>query len=556
MNILGLHATGHNTGACIISGDTLCSISEERLSRKKNDGSFPDASIKYVLEDAGLSGLNRVDLVVVDYSDKSTHKGIEEIKKMGYGGDIVPIRHHDAHAASAFFVSPFEDAAVLVVDGIGSWGKDVPPGEKPHYLHTLQDAMTEVQSVYRGTGDELILMRRTVTTDTYGMGVGAFYAMATMYLGFGELEAGKVMGLAAYGNGHVPFNEYLFTNFGGELLIETGNKKFDAPENMSYFGRKFFAGIPSRKSSWPLKKGHAAIASFVQRQTEDAMLLLAKNLHNMTRSQNLCLAGGVALNCIANRAILDESGFKNVFIQPASSDTGIPLGCALYGCHVLGKVPRKLFMKNAFLGRGYSKNEISCALKNCRGVRYACPNSVLRRAAEHLAKGKIIGWFEGKSELGPRALGHRSILADPRDPKMKEKLNRNVKHREPFRPYAPAILEENADEYFDLPVKSPYMLLAARVKEEKKSIIPAVTHVDGTARVQTVNKKDNPRFYNLIREFYKLTGVPVLLNTSFNINGMPIAETPGDALDCFLKTGLDFLVLEGFFVSKNADCKT
>lgn len=553
MNILGLHVTGHDTGACLIAREKIYNISEERLSRKKNDGRFPHASIQYVLEGGGLSGLHHVDLIVVDYSDNSTHKGIEEIKRRGYKGNIMPIRHHDAHAASAFFVSPFDDAAVLVVDGIGSWGKDMPPGEKPHYLHTLQDAMTEVQSVYRGTGDELTLMRRTVTTDKYGMGVGAFYAMATMYLGFGELEAGKVMGLAAYGNGHVPFNEDLFTNFGGELLIETGNKKFDAPENMSYFGRNFFAGVPSRKSSEPLKKGHAAIASFVQRQIQDAMLLLAKNLHDMTRSPNLCLVGGVALNCIANRAILDESGFKNVFIQPASSDTGIPLGCALYGYHVLCRMPRKFFMKDAFLGREYSKSEISRALKNCGGVSYSYPKEALRCAAEYLAEGKIIGWYEGKSELGPRALGHRSILADPRNPKMKEKLNRDVKRREPFRPYAPAVLEEHAAEYFDLSVKSPFMLLSARVKEEKKNIIPAVTHVDGTARVQTVNKKDNLRFYNLIREFYKLTDVPVLLNTSFNVNGMPIVETPEDALDCFLKSGIHYLVLEDFLVKKNAD---
>lgn len=552
MNILGLHVTGHDTGACLITDDSICCISEERLSREKNDGRFPGASIQYVLEDAGLSGLNRVDLVVVDYSDNSTHKGIEEIKKRGYGGNIVPIRHHDAHAASAFFVSPFDDAAVLVVDGLGSWGIDVPPGEEPHYLLTLQDAMAEVQSVYRATGSELTLLRRTVTTDTYGMGIGAFYAMATMYLGFGELEAGKVMGLAAYGNGKVPFKDEIFTNFGGELLIETGKRKFDAPEHLNYFGRKFFAGIPSRKSSEPLKKGHAAIASFVQHQTEDAMLLLAKNLYNMTRSPNLCIAGGVALNCLANRVILDESGFNNMFIQPASSDTGIPLGCALYGCHVLRKMPRKFFMKDAFLGKEYSDNEISRALKNYGGTSCARSKDVFHRAAAELAKGKIIGWFQGKSELGPRALGHRSILADPRDPKMKEKLNRHVKHREPFRPYAPAVLEEYAAEYFDLPVQSPFMLLSARVREEKKNSIPAVTHVDGTARVQTVNKKDNPGLYDIIQEFYRITSVPLILNTSFNTVGVPIVETPENALNCFLKTGMDILIMDKFLVEKLA----
>lgn len=552
MNILGLHVTGHDAGACLIAGKKICNISEERLSRKKHDGRFPDASIAYVLESTGVSGLNHADLIVLDYSDNSTHKGIEEVKKRGYKGNIVPIRHHDAHAASAFFASPFDDAAVLVVDGLGSWGKDVPPGEKPHYLHTLQDAMIEVQSIYRGTGNALTLVRRTVTTDKYGMGIGAFYEFATLYLGFGGLEAGKVMGLSAYGNGRAPFKDDIFTNFGGELLIETGDKKFDAPENMSYFGKKFFAGIPSRKSSEPLKKGHASIASFVQHQTEDAMLLLVKNLYDMTRSPNLCLAGGVALNCLANQLIMDESKFVNVFIQPASSDTGIPLGCALYGYHVLRKMPRKFFMEDAFLGREYSKSEISRALKNCSGVSYSRPKEALRCAAEYLVKGKIIGWYEGKSELGPRALGHRSILADPRDPKMKEKLNRDVKHRESFRPYAPAVLEEHADKYFNLNVKSPFMLLHARVKEEKKNVIPAVTHVDGTARVQTVNKKDNPRFYNLIREFYKLTGVPVLLNTSFNVNGMPIVETPEDALDCFLKTKMDALVIEDALVEKKA----
>ncbi len=552
MNILGIHAAGHDTGACLIAGKKICCISEERLSGKKHDGRFPDASIRYVFNDAGLSDLNDVELIVVDCIDNAAKQSIEEIKKRGYRGAVAPVRHHDAHAASAFFASPFKDAAVLVADGYGSWGKDASPGETPHYLHTLQDAMIEVQSLYRGTENGITLLRRTVTTDKYGMGIGTFYELATLYLGFGRLEAGKVMGLSAYGNGNgkAPFKKGIFTDFCGDLLIETGNKKFDAPEHRGYFGKKFFAGIPPRTSDEPLKKGHAAIASFVQAQTEDSMLALAKYLSAMTQSPNLCLAGGVALNCLANRVILDESGFKTVYIQPASSDTGIPLGCALYGYHVLRKMPGRFFMKNAFLGRQYSKNEISRALKNCNGIRFSCPDDALKRAGEYLAKGKIIGWFEGKSELGPRALGHRSILADPRDPKMKEKLNRHVKRRELFRPYAPSVLEENADEYFDLPVKSPFMLLSARVKEEKKSVIPAVTHVDGTARVQTVNKMENKKFYGLIHAFYSMTGVPVLLNTSFNVNGMAIVETPEDALDCFLNTKMDILILENFLVEK------
>lgn len=552
MNILGLHAAGHDTGACLIAGGKIRCISEERLSRKKHDGRFPDASILYVLEDAGLSGLNDVELVVVDCIDNAAQRSLEEIKKRGYRGRLVPIRHHDAHAASAFFASPFEDAAVLVADGYGSWGKDVRPGEAPHYLHTLQDAMIEVQSLYRGTENELTLLRRTVTTDKYGMGIGTFYEFATLYLGFGGLEAGKVMGLSAYGNGNgnAPFKKEIFTNFGGELLIETGKRKFDAPEHRGYFGRKFFDGIPPRKPADPLKKGHAAIASFVQHQTEDAMLRLTKNLRALTRSQNLCIAGGVALNCLANRVILDESGFKNVFIQPASSDTGIPLGCALYGYHVLCKMPRKFFMKHAFLGRKYSDSHIESILKNCSGVRFERRKNLFACAARLLSEGKIIGWFEEKSELGPRALGHRSILADSRAAKMKEKLNRDVKRREPFRPYAPAVLEEYADKYFDLPVKSPFMLFSARVREDKKNVIPAVTHVDGTARVQTVNKKENPQFYGLILEFYRITGVPMVLNTSFNMAGKPIVETPEDALNCFLTTNMDALVMEDFFIEK------
>lgn len=544
MNILGLHAKGHDTGACLLAGEQLYSISEERLTREKHDGSFPEASIRYVLRACGLRGLEEVDLVVLDLIDHSPDGGASELRRLGFRGSIVPIRHHDAHAASAFFASPFEDAAVLVADSYGSCGGDVPLGALPHPIYNRHDATTEVQSFYRGNGNRLTLIRRTVTTDTYGMGLGTFYEMTTLYLGFAPLEAGKTMALAAYGDKELLSGSSVFNNFAGDLLAETNGRSYDARQDWAHFGREFFQGLKNREPHEPIRKKDAVIASFAQHQLEEAMLLLARHLRDITGSHNLCLAGGVALNCLVNRRILDESGFEGVFIQPAASDTGIPLGCALYGYHMVSGQPRKFQLKHAFLGRPYSTEEIDSSLAGMEVERPETPEALCKQVAEEIARGKIVGWFYGASELGPRALGHRSILADPRDLRVKDRLSRKVKRRERFRPYAPAILAERARDYFDLKAASPFMLSAAKVLEDKRPLIPAVTHIDGTARVQTVSREENPRFHELIASFEELTGLPILLNTSFNTRGMPIVETPEDALDCFMSTEMDLLVLE------------
>ncbi|MEW6201077.1 MAG: carbamoyltransferase C-terminal domain-containing protein [bacterium] len=547
--VLGIHAYIHDSGACLISPDCFVAITEERLSRIKYDASFPRKSIEYVLHAAGLKDINDVDLVVFDLFEKQgeiTHAGL---RYLGYRGEVVSIKHHDSHAASAYFISPFKDAAVLIVDGAGSRGFESPPGNPVHYLDKSAGRMQEVQSIYRATDGEIQLIRRTYTTSKYPMGIGFLYGVSSEFLGFNKLEGGKLMGLAAYGNaGDYPFPNPLFTNFSGEMLIEYDHEAL-AREDYDVMSGAIFCGIPQRKAGEPITAGHEAVARYVQDQTEEAMLVLAKNLYEITRCENICLSGGVALNGIANKRILDETPFERIFIQPAANDSGNALGCALYGYHIVRGVKERRVMRDAFLGQRYDIFNIQKMLKATPQIEFSRPNNLLRVVAEEIASGKIVGWFEGCCETGPRALGHRSILADPRNKDMKDMLNRKVKHREPFRPYAPAVLEEFAAEYFDFSCSSPFMLMIGYAKAGKAEEIPAVVHVDGSARIQTVNAEGG-RFRHLISEFRSLTGVPMVVNTSFNVSGEPIVETPENALMCFLNTEMDLLVIEDFLVNK------
>ncbi|MGA9756353.1 MAG: carbamoyltransferase C-terminal domain-containing protein, partial [Desulfobaccales bacterium] len=294
------------------------------------------------------------------------------------------------------------------------------------------------------------------------------------------------------------------------------------------------------------------LAYKAQEELEKGMICLANRLFEMTGSENLCIAGGAGLNSVANKKILDSTPFKNIFIQPAATDDGIAIGCALYGWHKLADGKSRFPLKNVYLGRKYKKGEIRAALRKHKIVKNPLTrNELLSRTAQYIAAGKIVGWFQGGAEFGPRALGHRSILADPRQTGIKESVTKKVKHRESFRPYAPSILLECATEFFDLSCPSPFMLLVATTKEDKGKEIPAVIHVDGTARVQTVTRADDELYYDLINEFYQITGVPVILNTSFNIRGMPIVETPADAIEVFLSTEMDILVLGNYLLDKD-----
>lgn len=552
MTVLGIHSFIHDSGACIAADGRVSAISEERLDRIKHSAAFPVLAIEYVLGESGLSDINDVDLVVYDMFEGEGAETLKGILSLGYRGRIESIRHHDAHAASAYFASPFDDAAVLVVDGAGSNGREYPRGSPEHFLSGSMDWMQEVQSFYRGSGAGLSLVHRTFATPGNALGVGFLYGVSCEYLGFDKLDGGKLMGLAPYGKKKPKFNDDTFQDMCGDLLIPF-EREILLREDWVKTGRRLFPGVPRRKPGGAMLQGHMYAALHVQQQAESAMLALAKHARRMTGSKNICLSGGVALNGNANTVIAENAGFEEIFIQPAANDYGIPLGCALYGFHVILGGAKRFRMKHAYLGRKYSGAEIDAAIDKFGGkITSRKTSSWSREAALAISKGKILGFFSGASEFGPRALGNRSILADPRRKDIKDILNSRVKFREPFRPYAPAALEEFADDYFVTRGPSPYMLLIVNARKEKKKLIPGVLHIDGTARLQTVTKKYSPELYSVVEKFHDATGVPMLLNTSMNVSGEPIVETPEDAIRCLLGTGLDALVMCGRIIEKTA----
>ncbi|MBI2676560.1 MAG: hypothetical protein HYX21_01225 [Candidatus Yanofskybacteria bacterium] len=587
MMTLGLKIIGHDTGAALLSDNQTVAISQERLDRKKYSRAFPKESTDYCLSAAGLKNINDVDLIAVEQMDTTPAPLIDLLKRHGWWYNIsrktIFVNHHDAHAASAFFCSPFNDAAVMVVDSAGQKTK----------LETGLVGM-ETETFYRGDENGLhqITRNHTPVNQFTGWllnfsGVGNFYSQVTYFLGFGKHEEGKTMGLAPYGKGRfvleIPEEQflkkispsrhifpsrlephpdmglkYLFkkTSYSRKsaiarqlkLLTHAFSKKGLAYEKPAHFPKTpevFFEHPRANKKIKLPDNLYTELAYWAQFNLEKVMVNYATHLHNITGSKNLCIAGGVGLNSVANKKILDQTPFENIFIQPASGDSGLALGAALWASHQIKKEPVKWRMSNAYLGKNYDEKEISDAVSSS-GCKYQKIENPETTAAKLLADGKIIGWFQGKSEYGPRALGSRSILCSPIPSGMKDKLNMQVKHRESFRPFAPACLQEAAGEYFELDCPSPFMLLIAKVKKDN---IPAVTHIDGTARVQTVSAEQNPRFYSLIKEFQKLTGVPVVLNTSFNDSGEPIIETPKDAVRTFKATNLDALIIGNYLIS-------
>lgn len=547
MNVLGIHSYIHDSGACLVNDDGIVAICEERLSGIKYDASFPRKSIEYVMNAADVRDINKIDLVVFDLFERQgniTHLGILQT---GYQGDCVSIRHHDSHAASAYFASPFDEAAVLIVDGAGSLAIESPPGQPQHYLADSAGRMQEVQSFYRAAGGRFHLIRRTFTTGGHAMGIGFLYGVASEYLGFGKLEGGKLMGLAAYGRaGAGEFRRPAFENHSGDLVIPFDQRLLES-EDWAALSAAVFGGVRPRRANEPLQSEHEDLARYVQDETEAAMLEIARHLFDITRCPRLCMAGGVALNGLANERILGETSFEEMFVQPASGDSGCAIGNALYGRHVVAGAEKRFEMKHAFLGRAYDVEDVDAALAGVDGV--SVTKADIPAVASEIASGRIVGWFEGGSEAGPRALGHRSILADPRRADMKDALNRRVKRRETFRPYAPAVLEERTGEYFDFTGPSPFMLRIGGVRPGRAAEIPAVTHIDGTARIQTV-PKGGGRLREIIEAFDAIAGVPMLLNTSFNVAGRPIVETPADAVKCFMETDMDLLYIEGLLVRK------
>ena len=606
MTILGLKIWDHDTGAALLidnpaqsnsadhqqkgqalgGASKVVAISQERLDRKKYSHSFPKESIDYCLSASGLHSINDVDFIAIEQLDATPQLLIDLLKQHNLWDKIshkvIFVNHHDAHAASAFFCSPFDDAAVMVVDAAGQNTK----------LATGLVGV-ETETFYRGDNNGLhqIIRHYAPINQFTGWllnfsGVGNFYSQVTYFLGFGKHEEGKTMGLAPYGKGRfiseIPENQflkridqsryifpsrlephpdtslkYLFkkTSYSRKsavlrqlkLIVHSFSKKglaYEKPDHFPKTPRVFFDNPRANKNIKLPDNFYTELAYWAQFYLEKVMIDYAMHLYNVTKSKNLCIAGGVGLNSVANKKILDNTPFENIFIQPASGDSGLALGSALWVSHQLNKNPIGWRMDGAYLGKEYGEKEILDAISSS-GYNYKKLDNPQATAAKLLADEKIIGWFQGKSEFGPRALGNRSILCSPIPPGMKDKLNMQVKHRESFRPFAPVCLEENANEYFELDCPSPFMLLIAKVKKDN---IPAVTHIDGTARVQTITTNQNPKLYSLIKEFEKLTGVPVVLNTSFNNSGEPIVETPKDAVRTFKSTNLDALILGDYLV--------
>ena len=584
--ILGISAYYHDSAACLLrDGEIVAAGQEERFTRKKGDSAFPARAVEYCLR---AGGITLADVDHVGFYDKPllkferilesylgvTPRGVAQFIKAGpawikdklfldqnlrndlpgYKGKILYAEHHESHAASAFFPSPFDEAVIVTMDGVGEWA-------------------TAAFGV--GRGNEIELMKELRWPDSLGL----LYSAFTYFTGF-KVNSGeyKVMGLAPYGQPKYVSRIY-------EHLIdlkEDGSFRL----NQEYF--KYLTGLtmtngsfdklfdgPPRKPETKLTQREMDLARSIQDVCEEIMLRMVRTAHRETGLDKLCMAGGVALNCVGNGRILREGPFKEIWIQPAAGDAGGALGVAQLIWHRHLKQPRRTGgrdqMKGAYLGPSFSDQEIEAFLER-EGASYERLDreDLPERVASILADEKIVGWFNGRMEFGPRALGNRSILGDPRSPRMQADMNIKIKFREGFRPFAPSVLRERVSEYFDLDCDSPYMLLVAPVREDRrigltdqeqglwgidllnvpKSDIPAVTHVDYSARIQTVSPETNPDYYNLIREFERQTGCGVVVNTSFNVRGEPIVCTPEDAYRCFMRTHIDYLVLGPYLLAK------
>lgn len=586
MNILGISAFYHDSAACLVrDGKIIAAAQEERFTRKKHDFSFPENAIKYCLDYGFLSGK---DLNFIAFYDKPFIKferlletyltyapagirsfikamplwikqklWIKELiyKELDCETVIIFPEHHESHAASAFFPSPFQESAILTIDGVGEW---------------------TTASYGIGKDNNIRIMAEL----RFPHSLGLLYSAFTYYIGF-KVNSGeyKVMGLAPYGQ---PKYKDLILS---ELidLKEDGSFKM----NMKYFNycsgltmtnRRFekLFGIPPRKPESKLTQGHMDLARSVQEVTEEIMLRMVRYVHKETGQKILCLAGGAALNCVGNGRILREGPFEDIWIQPAAGDAGGALGAALFVWYQYLKNERtvngrKDFQQGSYLGPKYENNYIADYL-NRSGISYAEIDNeeIPEKIADLIADQKTIGWFQGRMEFGPRALGARSILGDARSPKMQEIMNLKIKFRESFRPFAPSVIEELASNYFKIDRKSPYMLLTAPIKKQirkevpdtyqnlfgldklhiVRSSIPAVTHVDYSARIQTVNREDNPLYHKLIAKFNEKYACPVIINTSFNVRGEPIVCTPEDAYVCFMHTNMDYLIMNNFLIEK------
>ena len=595
MHILGISAYYHDAAACLVrDGEIVAAAQEERFTRKKHDSAFPVQAIAYCLAEGGITPEQVDHIVFYDkpflkferlletylafaprgfrsfatslpvwlkdklFQKSMIAKALTELwgEHVDWNTRLLFSEHHFSHAASAFFPSPFADAAVLTMDGVGEW---------------------TTTSLASGSGNSLSVLKEI----HFPHSLGLLYSAFTYYAGF-KVNSGeyKVMGLAPYGE-----PKYI-----GQIKDHLIDIKDDGSFalDMSYFNyctgltmtsAKFDAlfGGPPRQSESNLTQREMDLAASIQAVTEEVVIKLARGVARDTGQKNLCLAGGVALNCVANGKLLRANIFERIWVQPAAGDAGGALGAALGAYHIMLNQPRRPAtaldgMKGSYLGPQYSQDDVARRLADCGAVFTThTEDDAIEQAAQALADGKAVGWHSGRMEFGPRALGGRSILADPRSPTMQKLLNLKVKYRESFRPFAPSVLREDVAEWFEMDTESPYMLLVADVVPDKRramtpeegalfgieklniprSTIPAVTHVDYSARVQTVHKDTNSRYYHLIKRFKEITGCPVLVNTSFNVRGEPIVCTPEDAFHCFMGTELDILVVGNAIMRKS-----
>ncbi|MBI4367844.1 MAG: carbamoyltransferase [Candidatus Omnitrophica bacterium] len=582
-NILGISCFYHDSAACLVQdGKIVAAAQEERFTRKKHDFEFPKHAVDFCLKQGHLT-VGDIDFVAfyekpflkferiletyLAYAPRGFGSFLRAMplwmkhrlwipdlirKELNYEGKMIFPEHHESHASSAFFPSPFERAAILTADGVGEW---------------------TTASFGKGEGHRFELNSEI----RFPHSLGLLYSAFTYYTGFRVNSAEyKVMGLAPYGE----------PKYADLILKELMDLKEDGSFklNMKYFNycsgltmtndrfHRLFGG-PPRKPETQIRERDMDLARSVQAATEEVMLRMARYVHQVTGEENLCLSGGVALNCVANGRILKEGPFKHIWIQPAAGDAGGALGAALLVWHHYLDQPRQVEAEDkqagSFLGPVFSDSEVESILKQ-QGAVYEKfdPQYVIEKTAELIEKGNVIGWFQGRMEFGPRALGGRSIIGDARNSEMQSRMNLKIKFRESFRPFAPSVLEEKASEWFELSEPSPYMLLVADVRKQhriesvngnlrgleklkaSRSKIPAVTHVDYSARLQTIDPKRNPVYHNLIQQFFKRTGCPVVINTSFNVRGEPIVCTPEDAFRCFMNTEMDYLIVGNFILDK------
>jgi carbamoyltransferase len=560
VHILGISAFYHDSAACLLrDGEIVAAAQEERFSRKKHDPSFPSLAVTFCLKQAGIAASD-LDHVVfydkpllkferlletyLDFAPRGLRSFLRAMpawlgeklwirerisRELDVKSPVLFTEHHESHAASAFFPSPFESAAILTIDGVGEWATTSYGSGKANQIHL-----------------------------THGLhfphSLGLLYSAFTYYTGF-KVNSGeyKVMGLAPYGEPKFVqkiLDELVDLRDDGSLRLNMKYFDYCAGLTMTNAAFDVLFGDPPRKPETPITQRDKDLARSIQEVTELAMLRMAKHVYRETGERNLCLAGGVALNCVGNGRILRDGPFDNIWIQPAAGDAGGALGAALSVWHQYLDRPRSPRPnRTAYLGPQFSPDEIQAALDS-KGAAYTSVDrsNLIDRVARLLADGKIVGWFQGRMEFGPRALGARSILGDPRSPAMQSEMNLKIKFRESFRPFAPAVVRERVSDFFDLDCDSPYMLVVAPTREP--ATLPAVTHVDGTARIQTVRREENPLFHELLTAFGRLTGYPVLINTSFNVRGEPIVCSPEEAYACFIRTEIDYLVMEDFILDK------